>query len=126
VLGRHNGLHSFTVGQRKGLGLATGHPMYVVSLDRAKNQLVVGEDKELRSTTCAVRDINWISYETLEAPVQAMVRVRNRHEPAAAIITPIDATTARVTFNESQRAITPGQGAVFYSGDEVLGGGWIR
>ena len=126
VLGRHNGLHSFTVGQRKGLGLSTGQPMYVVALDRARNQLVVGEDRELRSTVCEVRDINWISYATLVAPVQATVRVRNRHEPAAATIAPIDATTARVTFNEPQRAITPGQGAVFYAGDEVLGGGWIR
>jgi tRNA-specific 2-thiouridylase len=126
LLGRHSGLHSFTVGQRKGLGLSTGQPMYVVALDRAKNQLVVGEDRELRSTECEVRDINWISYAALEAPVQAMVRVRNRHEPAAATIAPIDATTARVTFVEPQRAITPGQGAVFCAGDEVLGGGWIR
>jgi tRNA-uridine 2-sulfurtransferase len=126
VLGRHNGLHSFTVGQRKGLGLSTGQPMYVVSLDRKQNRLVVGQDRELRTTQCEVRDINWISYATLEAPVQAFVRVRNRHEPAAATIEPVNTTTARVSFDEPQRAITPGQGAVFYAGDEVLGGGWIR
>ncbi len=126
VLGRHNGLHSFTVGQRKGLGLSTGQPMYVVALDRAQNRLVVGEDRELRSTSCDVRDINWISYATLESPIDAMVRVRNRHEPAAAQIAPLDATTARITFADPQRAITPGQAAVFYRGDEVLGGGWIR
>jgi tRNA-uridine 2-sulfurtransferase len=126
VLGRHGGLHSFTVGQRKGLGLSTGQPMYVVALDRAQNRLVVGEDRELRSTVCEVRDINWISCETLERPVDAMVRVRNRHEPAAAQIVPLGATAARVTFADPQRAITPGQAAVFYSGDEVLGGGWIR
>ncbi len=126
VLGRHNGLHSFTVGQRKGLGLSTGQPMYVVSLDRARNRLVVGDDRELRSTVCDVRDINWISFAALESPIDAMVRVRNRHEPARAQIAPIDGTTARVTFAEPQRAITPGQAAVFYRGEEVLGGGWIR
>ena len=126
VLGRHNGLHSFTVGQRKGLGLSTGQPMYVVSLDRARNRLVVGDDRELRSTVCDVRDINWISFAALESPIDAMVRVRNRHEPARAQIAPLDGTTARVTFAEPQRAITPGQAAVFYRGEEVLGGGWIR
>ena len=127
VLGRHNGLHQFTVGQRKGLGLSGGQPpMYVVALDRAQNRLVVGEDQELRRATCEVRDVNWIPYIIPEGPVQAMVRIRNRHEPAAAEITPLDATTARVHFREPQRAITPGQAAVFYSGEKVLGGGWIR
>ena len=127
LLGRHTGLHQFTVGQRKGLGLAGGQPpMYVVALDRAQNRLVVGEDQELRRTTCEVRDVNWIPYKVPGQPVQAMVRIRNRHEPAAAEITPLDATTARVTFREPQRAITPGQAAVFYAGEKVLGGGWIR
>ena len=127
LLGRHTGLHQFTVGQRKGLGLAGGQPpMYVVALDRAQNRLVVGEDQELRKTTCEVRDVNWIPYKVPGQPVQAMVRIRNRHEPAAAEITPLDATTARVTFREPQRAITPGQAAVFYAGEKVLGGGWIR
>jgi tRNA-specific 2-thiouridylase len=127
VLGRHQGLHQFTVGQRKGLGLAGGQPpMYVVALDRAQNRLVVGEDQELRRTACEVRNVNWIPYEVPDQPVQAMVRIRNRHEPAAAEITPLDSTTARVTFREPQRAITPGQAAVFYAGERVLGGGWIR
>jgi tRNA-uridine 2-sulfurtransferase len=127
VLGRHTGLHQFTVGQRKGLGLAGGQPpMYVVALDRAQNRLVVGEDRELRRTTCEVRNVNWIPYEVPEAPVEATVRIRNRHEPADAEITALDATTARVTFREPQRAITPGQAAVFYDGEKVLGGGWIR
>ncbi len=127
VLGRHTGLHQFTVGQRKGLGLAGGQPpMYVVALDRAQNRLVVGEDQELRRTTCEVRNVNWIPYEVPEEPVQAMVRIRNRHEPAAAEITLLDATTARVNFRDPQRAITPGQAAVFYAAEKVLGGGWIR
>ena len=126
VLGRHTGLHQYTVGQRKGIGVAAGRPLYVVSLDRANNRLVVGEDQDLRSTTCEVRDVNWIAIATPSTPVAAMVRVRNRHEPSPAQITPLDATTARVTFREPQRAITPGQAAVFYSGELVLGGGWIR
>jgi tRNA-specific 2-thiouridylase len=126
VLGRHSGLHQYTVGQRKGLGISTAHPTYVVSLDRAQNRLIVGEDRELRSTTCEVRNVNWIPYVLPGGPVQAEVRIRNRHEPAAAEVVELDATTARVTFHQPQRAITPGQAAVFYSGDQVLGGGWIR
>ncbi len=125
VLGRHNGLHNYTVGQRRGLGLAEGHPMYVVALDRANNRLVVGEDGELRSSVCEVRNVNWIPFAIPAAPVQARVRIRNRHEPAEAEITPLTDTTARVSFREPQRAITPGQAAVFYSGEHVLGGGWI-
>jgi len=126
VLGRHSGLHQYTVGQRRGLGLSAGRPLYVVALDRAKNRLVVGEEAELRSRVCEVRDVNWIPFTTPDTPIDAMVRVRNRHEPAAAEITPLDATTARVTFREPQRAITPGQAAVFYADELVLGGGWIR
>jgi tRNA-uridine 2-sulfurtransferase len=126
VLGRHNGLHQYTVGQRRGLGFSSARPMYVVALDRARNRLVVGEDQELRSTTCEVRNVNWIPYASPDGPMQAMVRIRNRHEPADAMITPLDASTARVIFQEPQRAITPGQAAVFYSGEQVLGGGWIR
>ena len=126
VLGRHSGLRHYTVGQRKGLGITLGRPMYVVELDRAKNRLVVGEDADLRATTCEVRDVNWIPFESPAAPVEAQVRIRNRHEPADAQIEAIDKTTARVTFGEPQRAITPGQAAVFYSAEKVLGGGWIR
>jgi tRNA-specific 2-thiouridylase len=125
VLGRHNGLHNYTVGQRRGLGLADGHPMYVVALDRAANRLVVGEDRELRSSVCEVRNVNWIPFATPAAPIAARVRIRNRHEPADAEISPLSETTARISFREPQRAITPGQAAVFYSGEQVLGGGWI-
>jgi len=126
VVGRHTGLHNFTVGQRKGLGFAAGRPYYVVALDAAKNRVIVGEDTELRRNTCEVRDVNWIPFAVPDAPVRARVRIRNRHEPAEAQITPLDTTTARVVFLEPQRAITPGQAAVFYSGDQVLGGGWIE
>ena len=125
TLGRHNGLHRYTVGQRRGLGFASGHPVYVVALDRAKNRLVVGDDRELRGTVCEVRNVNWISCAVPDGPLQAAVRIRNRHEAAIADIAPLDASSARVVFREPQRAITPGQAAVFYSGERVLGGGWL-
>jgi tRNA-uridine 2-sulfurtransferase len=126
VLGRHNGLHNYTVGQRSGLGIAVGRPIYVVALDQDKNRLIVGDDAELRSAICEVRDINWIPFEAPDAPIHAHVRIRNRHQPAEAEITALTPTTARVAFTEPQRAITPGQAAVFYEGERVLGGGWIR
>jgi tRNA-specific 2-thiouridylase len=125
VLGRHTGLHQYTVGQRRGLGLSTKHPVYVVALDSEKNQLVVGEDCDLQNTQCEVRNVNWIPWESPSGPVQAMVRIRNRHEPAAAEIIALDSTRARIVFRDPQRAITPGQAAVFYAGESVLGGGWI-
>ena len=125
VLGRHSGLHNYTVGQRSGLGVAVGRPIYVIALDRETNRLIVGDDADLRASVCEVRNINWIPFESPSAPVRARVRIRNRHEPADAEITPLTDTTARVAFREPQRAITPGQAAVFYSGEQVLGGGWI-
>ena len=126
VLGRHAGLHQYTVGQRRGLGFAAGRPMYVVALDMASNRLIVGEDTDLRASVCEVRDVNWIGLETPSHQIAAKVRIRNRHEPAPAQIVALDSSTARITFDDPQRAITPGQAAVFYSGDRVLGGGWIR
>ncbi|HKW90032.1 MAG TPA: tRNA 2-thiouridine(34) synthase MnmA [Candidatus Acidoferrales bacterium] len=126
LVGRHEGLHRYTVGQRRGLGMAKGRPMYVVALDRAKNQLVVGDNEELLRSVCEVRDVNWVSIACPSAPVEAMVKLRHRHTPASAAVEPLGAGTARVTFREPQRAITPGQAAVFYSGDVVLGGGWLR
>lgn len=126
VIGRHRGVHHYTVGQRKGLGIAAGRPLYVVELDRASNRVVVGDDVELRSEVCEVRDINWISFAALESPVRASVKIRHRHEPATATVEPLNKTSARVRFDNPQRAITPGQAAVFYSEDVVLGGGWIK
>ncbi|HEV2288747.1 MAG TPA: tRNA 2-thiouridine(34) synthase MnmA [Candidatus Acidoferrales bacterium] len=126
VIGRHEGLHRYTVGQRRGLGFAVGHPVYVVALDRANNRLIVGSDDDLFTSVCEVRDVNWISTARPNGPVEASVKVRHRHDPALAVVEAIDAETARVTFREPQRAITPGQAAVFYIEDLVLAGGWIR
>jgi tRNA-specific 2-thiouridylase len=126
VIGRHNGVHAFTIGQRKGLGFAVGKPLYVLSIDRIQNRVIVGDDDALRTTTFEIEDVNWVSCEKPKAPLRAVVKIRHKHEPAPAIIAPLDSNRARITFGAPQRAITPGQAAVFYDGDRVLGGGWIR
>jgi len=126
VIGRHDGVHNFTIGQRKGLGFAAGKPLYVLSIDPEKNRVIVGEDDVLRKTTCEVEDLNWISVAPPQAPFRAFVKIRHKHEPAAAVVEPIEANRARVSFESPQRAITPGQAAVFYDADRVLAGGWIR
>jgi tRNA-uridine 2-sulfurtransferase len=125
VIGRHQGLHRFTVGQRKGLGFAAGRPMYVVALDPETKRVIVGEDAELRRATCDVRDVNWVSIAEPSHPVRATVKVRHRHEPAPATVEALPAGAARVRFDQPQRAVTPGQAAVFYDGDMILGGGTI-
>ncbi len=126
VIGRHNGVHHFTIGQRRGLGFAAGKPYYVLAIDRANSRVVVGDDQSLRSTTCEVEQVNWIALESPSAPVSAVVKIRHKHNAAMATVEPLDAAKVRVTFGSPQRAITSGQGAVFYDGDRVLGGGWIR
>jgi tRNA-specific 2-thiouridylase len=125
VVGSHRGLHRYTVGQRRGLGLAAGHPLYVIEIDANRNRLVVGEDADLRRDSCEVREVNWIPWETLDRPIEAEVKIRYRHQSAAARIEPAGPARARLQFDAPQRAITPGQAAVFYQGDMVLGGGWI-
>ena len=126
VIGRHNGVHSFTIGQRKGLGFAAGKPLYVLSIDPQKNRVVVGEDDVLRKTNCEIEEVNWVSVEKPQASLRVFAKIRHKHEPAPATIERLDSSRARVTFDAPQRAITPGQAAVFYDGDRVLGGGWIR
>jgi len=126
VIGNHGGVHSFTIGQRKGLGFAAGQPFYVLAIDRENNRVVVGSDESLRTTTCEVQDVNWIAHEFPEQPLRASVKIRHKHVPAEATITASDATHAQIVFDTPQRAITSGQGAVFYDGERVLGGGWIR
>jgi tRNA-uridine 2-sulfurtransferase len=126
VIGHHNGLHQFTIGQRKGLGFAAGKPLYVLAIDPQNNRVVVGEDDALRATMCELENVNWISCESPRAPLRADVKIRHKHQAAPATIDTLDATRACVTFDSPQRAITPGQAAVFYSGEVVLGGGWIR
>jgi tRNA-uridine 2-sulfurtransferase len=126
VIGRHNGVHNFTIGQRKGLGFAAGKPLYVLSIDSEKNRVVVGEDDALRTTTFEIEDVNWVSCEKPSAPVRAFVKIRHKHEGSPASVDALPANRARIQFDSPQRAITPGQAAVFYDGEVVLGGGWIR
>jgi tRNA-specific 2-thiouridylase len=124
-VGEHQGIHRFTVGQRRGLGISHERPLYVISVDAPSNTVVVGEQDELLSDEFTAAGVNWISFEEPDAPVRAQVRVRYRHAPAHATIKPLAEKRARITFDEPQRAITPGQATVFYRGDEVVGGGWI-
>jgi tRNA-specific 2-thiouridylase len=126
VIGRHNGVHEFTVGQRKGLGFAVGKPLYVISIDRKQNRVLVGDDGALRTSTFEIEDVNWVSCGTPDARLHALAKIRHKHEPAGATIEPLGMNRARITFDAPQRAITPGQAAVFYDRDRVLGGGWIR
>jgi tRNA-uridine 2-sulfurtransferase len=125
LVGRHTGLHQFTIGQRKGLGFAVGKPVYVLALDRENNRVVVGDDQALRAMSCEIEQINWIALDNPERALRAQVKIRHKHLAAEATIEPLDTTHARITFDQPQRAITAGQGAVFYDQDRVLGGGWI-
>jgi tRNA-uridine 2-sulfurtransferase len=125
VIGEHSGIHHFTVGQRKGLGVATGSPLYVLEIKGDRRQVIVGEQENLYSRTLLARRINLISVEQLREPMRVTVKIRHRHEPAVATIEKTRADEILVTFDQPQRAITPGQAAVFYDGEVVVGGGWI-
>ena len=126
VLGRHSGVHNYTIGQRKGLGFATGKPIYVLAIDPEKNRVIVGEDEALRSSVVEVENVNWVSIEEPSLPLRVQVKIRHKHEPAAATVEALPGLRARIAFEAPQRAITPGQAAVAYDGDVVLAGGWIK
>jgi tRNA-specific 2-thiouridylase len=126
VLGQHQGLAFYTIGQRKGIGLAAREPLYVLGTDPVRNALVVGVEAELGQTTMRVARINWVSGVPPVEPFEADIKIRYKAMPRRATITPLDSTRAGVTFEEPVRDITPGQGAVFYDGDVCLGGGIIQ
>jgi tRNA-specific 2-thiouridylase len=129
ALGEHEGVHHFTVGQRRGLGVATGQPLYVIATDPRTRKVVVGGGGELLRSRAFVKDVNWISFAEPREPVRAQVKIRNKHAAAPAWILPADErepNRVEVSFDEPQRAVTPGQAAVFYQDDLVLGGGWIE
>ncbi len=146
VLGHHEGISSFTVGQRKGLGVSSPAPLYVLAIHPDSHRVTVGAESELASSTLRARNLNWISIPALTGPMRVKIKIRHRHEPAWATLEPAstsvlgapgvsrlgpgettraDEEEVLATFDEPQRAVTPGQSAVFYDGDEVVGGGWI-
>jgi tRNA-specific 2-thiouridylase len=128
VLGEHAGVHHFTVGQRRGLRVAAGEPLYVISTEPASQRVIVGRNEDLLRATLTAKGMNWISIAPICGPIRAQVKIRNRHLAADATVSPIGGDGARieVRFDEPQRAVTPGQAAVLYDGDLVLGGGWIE
>jgi len=126
VIGKHMGVHNYTVGQRKGLGFAAGKAIYVLAIDAQKNRVVVGEDDALRTSALEIEDVNWVSIAEPAEPVRGQAKIRHKHEPAAATIEALPGGRARIMFEAPQRAITPGQAAVFYDGDLLIAGGWIR
>jgi tRNA-specific 2-thiouridylase len=123
--GRHEGVHNFTVGQRKGLGLASPSPLYVIAIDRDSKRVTVGAEPELMRDSLRAQRLNWISIAGLDGEKRAQVKIRHRHEPAWATLRRTGKDEVEVRFDEAVRAVTPGQAAVFYAGDEVIGGGWI-
>ena len=126
VIGRHKGISRYTVGQRRGLGIAYSEPLYVKRILVAENKVLLGRDEDLYESSCDVAEVNWIAGETPSGPIRCAVKIRYRQTEQPATVTPLEGGRAHVEFDAPQRAITPGQSAVFYDGDEVLGGGEIE
>ena len=125
VLGHHDGIEFYTIGQRKGLGISSLRPLYVIELDAQNNRVIVGDDSALDRDEFTVERCNWIPFDKLTAPIEVTAKIRYNHLGTAATVTPLGAGRAKVKLQEPQRAITPGQAAVFYQDDLVVGGGWI-
>jgi tRNA-specific 2-thiouridylase len=125
VLGRHDGVAHFTVGQRRGIGLSSDRPFYVLGIDPAARRVVVGRDDELLRDRCVVERTRWIPFERPGGEVRAQVRIRSTHAGAQATVRDLGERRAEIRFDDAQRAIAPGQAAVAYDGDLILGGGWI-
>jgi tRNA-specific 2-thiouridylase len=126
TLGRHEGIHRYTVGQRKGLGLTAVRPRYVLAVLPASRSVVVGDEEELLSDRLTAREVSWLSIPAPAGEIRASVKIRYRHDDAPALLRPLPDGRVEVRFEAPQRAITPGQAAVFYDGDACLGGGWIE
>ena len=125
VLGLHNGIHHYTIGQRRGLGIAHSEPFYVLEIRPRENIVVVGERRLLGRNRCLVEKPNWIAVPNLAEPLRVMAKIRSRHTPAPALIEPRGDGNVTVAFDTPQAGITPGQACVFYQGETVIGGGWI-
>lgn len=127
-LGRHQGIYRYTIGQRSGLGIAAGRPLYVIGINPDKNEVIVGGAEDVYREEMIVDNINWIALDRLTTPISAQVKIRYKHDAADAVLTPNSESSSSltITFTKPQRAVTPGQAAVFYQEEIVLGGGWIR
>lgn len=126
VLGHHEGVPLYTIGQRKGLGIAAPHPLYVVDLDMAHNRVVVGGADDVYADGLTAGDLNWIAIDALDRPISVTAKVRYGKREGRAMVEPLEGGRVRVVFSEPQRAVTPGQSVVFYDGDTVVGGGIIE
>jgi tRNA-specific 2-thiouridylase len=125
VVGKHQNAVSYTLGQRKGLGVALGAPMYVCAKDMENNTVTLGPKEELFATTLIAADVNFLPFETLEAPITVTAKARYRHKPQEATVYPMEDGKMKVVFSAPQRALTPGQAVVLYDGDLVVGSGTI-
>lgn len=125
VLGSHGGIHRYTVGQRRGLGIAHSSPLYVLELRPEDNTVVVGEREQLNRNRCRVIRPNWVAVSGLTQPMRGEARIRSRHREAPATLIPLEDGSVEVVFDNPQPAITPGQACVFYQSELVIGGGWI-
>ncbi len=125
TLGTHQGIHHYTIGQRRGLGIAHSSPLYVIDLEPERNRVVVGERSQLGRKSCRVLNPNWIAWSPIELAIRVSVKIRSRHPEAPATISPLDDGSLHVEFDSPQMAVSPGQAAVFYQADQVVGGGWI-
>lgn len=126
VLGKHDGVHHYTIGQRKGLGVAHSEPLYVIGLDAQNNRVIVGDRSATLSAECTVRQVNWVSIAQPDVPIKAEAQIRYRSTAMAATIIPLEGDRVRLVFDEPQSSITPGQAAVWYDGEVLLGGGIIE
>ena len=126
VVGAHKGVHHYTIGQRKGLGIAAPHPLYVIGLDAVRNRVVVGDRASAAGGECTVGRMNWVSIPEPTAPIQVEVQVRYRSSAVAVNVIPLEESRVKLVFAEPQFGITPGQAAVLYDGEVVLGGGIIE
>jgi tRNA-specific 2-thiouridylase len=126
ILGMHQGLYRYTIGQRKGIGVTRGEPLYVLKIDMQKNQLVVGPEQGLFSNGLIAKETNWIGIPFPKSETEVLARIRYRHKGIEAHVAPLDGNRVEVRFKKPEKSVTPGQAVVFYKGDEVLGGGWIE
>ncbi len=126
VLGQHEGVHHYTIGQRKGIGVAADRPLYVIGIDAVKNQVIVGDRTDAQTTEFTVQRVNWVSISEPTMPIHAEVQIRYRSQPVGATIVPLSDDRVKVVFDEPEFSVTPGQAAVWYHGDVLLGGGVIE